>query len=143
MLIGNSTNSVVQYTRRDICILAKVLQCFTLFVYKFGCWINKLIRLYSKNTSSENYFERKMEVAQKRIPRAISFGKRYESMIDSLVKHNVFTVFELYMIEIVEEFSKQVRAEAPFNYFEKPTATKTALLAIERKGFFVRLMLER
>ena len=46
---------------------------------------------------------KKIENAQRRILRAIFFKKKFDSLRDILLDNKIFTVYELYTLEIVKE----------------------------------------
>ena len=52
---------------------------------------------------------KKIENARRRILRAIFFKKKFDSLRDILLDDIIFTVFQLYTLEIVEELFKQLR----------------------------------
>ena len=66
-------------------------------------------------------------------------------MNDISVEHKILTVFELHIVEIVNELFKQIRTVAPVTYFENPSTTKEQTIARDgvKKANFARLTPER
>ena len=51
----------------------------------------------------------KIERAQRRILRAIFFKKKIDSMVNVLADHKIFNVFELFIVEVIQDLFKQIR----------------------------------
>ena len=51
-----------------------------------------------------------IEKAQRRIIRAIFFKKPQNSFCEILTKYNIFNIYELYIIEVVNEVLKQLKS---------------------------------
>ena len=76
---------------------------------------------------------KKIENAQRRILRAIFFKKKFDSLRDN----KIFTVYELYTLEIVKELFKQLRNESAVQYLEIPSVTDAIMTTRWRaKGLF-------
>ena len=58
----------------------------------------------------------KIEMAQRRITRAIFFKKKVDSITDVLREKGILTVYELYFAELLKELFRQLRSEAPNTY---------------------------
>ena len=54
----------------------------------------------------------KIEIAQRRIIRAIFSRKKYETLSDILQVNNLYTVFELYIVEVLKEIFKELWGES-------------------------------
>ena len=48
---------------------------------------------------------------ERRILRAIFFKKKFDSMVNVLADHKILNVFELFMVEVIQELFKQIRKE--------------------------------
>ena len=80
---------------------------------------------------------KKIENAQRRILRAIFFKKKFDSLRDILLDNKIFTVYELYTLEIVKELFKQLRNVSPVQYLEMPNVTHAIMTTRWRaKGLF-------
>ena len=66
---------------------------------------------------------KKIENAQRRILRAIFYKKKFDSLRDILLDNKIFTVYELYTLEIVKELFEQVRNETAVHYLEIQNVT--------------------
>ena len=60
----------------------------------------------------------KIENAQRRIIRAIFFRKNFETLSDILEVNNLYTVFELYIVEVLKELFKELRGESPMRLLQ-------------------------
>ena len=58
---------------------------------------------------------RKIECAQRRTLRAIFFSKKIDSMVNILADHKILKVFEIFMVELIQELFKQIRKESSLN----------------------------
>ena len=58
----------------------------------------------------------KIEKTQRRILRAIFFKKKFDSLHDLLRRNEILTVFELFVLENIKEFFRQLRTEAPKSF---------------------------
>ena len=58
----------------------------------------------------------KIELAQRRIMKAIFFKKKMNSITDVLREKGILTVYELYLAELLKELFRQLRSEAPNTY---------------------------
>ena len=58
----------------------------------------------------------KIEMAQRRIRRAIFFKEKMESITDVLREKGILTVYELYFAELLKELFRQLRSEPPNTY---------------------------
>ena len=76
---------------------AKSVICYGLSVYGISAKTN----LKKKSKLSEKNFE------------SIFFRKKLDSLADILVENKIFTVSELYIIEMIKEFFKQLRCGVP------------------------------
>ena len=59
---------------------------------------------------------RKIEMAQRRILRAIFFKRKYDSLVNVLQKNNILSVFELYLVELIKELFKQFQNKSPTSF---------------------------
>ena len=57
-----------------------------------------------------------IEKAQRRILRAIFYKKRCDSLQNIYERHNILTVHELYVVELVRELFRQLRGKSPFDF---------------------------
>ena len=65
-----------------------------------------------------------IEMAQRRIIRAIFFRKKYDSIKDIFERKQILTVFELYVNEIFREVFYQLRSESPVIFLNKGFVNK-------------------
>ena len=80
---------------------------------------------------------KKIENAQRRILRAIFFKNKFDSLRDILLDNKIFTVYELYTLEIVKELFKQLRNESAVQYLEIPNVSDAIMTTRWRaKGLF-------
>ena len=63
-------------------------------------------------------------MAQRRILRAMFFGKKYESLQDIFIRKQISTAFELYVREISREFSSQLLSGSPVTFLSKGYVNK-------------------
>ena len=61
----------------------------------------------------------KIEMAQRRIMRAIFFKKKMDSITDVVRENGILTVYELYLAELLKELFKQLRSEPPILIYRK------------------------
>ena len=61
----------------------------------------------------------KIEMAQRRIMRAIFFKKKIDSITDVLREKGILTVYELYRAELSKELFRQLRSEALIPIYRK------------------------
>ena len=54
----------------------------------------------------------KIESALRRILRAIGLKKKRDLMVNVLADHKILNVFELFMVEVIQELFKQIRKES-------------------------------
>ena len=57
-----------------------------------------------------------IDKAQRRIIRAIFFKKSQNSLCEILTKYNIFNIYELYIIEVVNEVLKQLKSNSRCAY---------------------------
>ena len=73
----------------------------------------------------------KIEMAQRRILRAIFFKKKMHSITDVLREKGILTVYELYFAEFLKKLFRQLRSEAPKTYI--PESLERNLLIREER----------
>ena len=61
----------------------------------------------------------KIEMAQRRINRAIFFKKKMDSITDVLREKGISTACELYFAELLKELFRQLWSEAPIPFYRK------------------------
>ena len=100
---------------------AKSVICYGLLIYGTG----------AKNNL------KKIEMAQRRILRAIFFKKKYDSLENILGQNKIFTVFELYLVELVKELFRQLQSQSPTNFLPEMNsiAVKKHVTRSKMKGF--------
>ena len=76
----------------------------------------------------------KIQMAQRRIMKAVSFKKKMDSITDVLREKGVLTVYELYFAELLEEFFRQLRSEAPKIYLRETLENDSTDTRGETKG---------
>ena len=55
----------------------------------------------------------KIEAVQRLVLRAIFFKKKFDSLESVFAENKVLTVFELFLVETLKEFSRQLKCESP------------------------------
>ena len=86
-------------------------RCLLMFYDSFAKSVITYGLLVYGNTSKQNL--EKIDRVQRKIIRAIFFRKKYESLGLTLIDNKIYTVYELYVIELVKELFKQIRSESP------------------------------
>ena len=76
----------------------------------------------------------RMEIAQRRIVRAIFFKKQMDSITDVLREKEILTAYELYFAELLKELFRQLLSEAPNNYLAKTFKINSAVTRGKTKG---------
>ena len=61
----------------------------------------------------------RIELAQRRIIRAIFFKRKYDSLQEIIHKHRIFTVFELFVVEVFNEVFRQLTSKSPLSCFHE------------------------
>ena len=89
-------------------------RCLLMFYDSFAKSVITYGLLVYGNTSKQNL--EKIDRVQRKIIRAIFFRKKYESLGLTLIDNKIYTVYELYVIELVKELFKQIRSESPLQY---------------------------
>ena len=77
----------------------------------------------------------KIECAQRRILRAIFFKKKFDSMVNVLADNKILNVFELFMVEVIQELFKQIRKESSLELSLTFTTGKSISTRRAVKGF--------
>ena len=86
-------------------------RCLLMFYDSFAKSVIIYGLLVYGNTSKQNL--EKIDRVQRKIIRAIFFRKKYESLGLTLIDNKIYTVYELYVIELVKELFKQISSESP------------------------------
>ena len=60
----------------------------------------------------------KIEIAQRRNIRAKFFREKNETLSDILEVNNLYTVFELYIVEVLKKLFKELRGESPLRLLQ-------------------------
>ena len=98
---------------------AKSVTCYGLLVYGSAAKTNL----------------QKIECAQRRILRAIFFKKKFDSMVNLLADNKILNLFELLMVEVIQELFKQIRKESYLELSLTFTTGKPISTRREVKGF--------
>ena len=76
----------------------------------------------------------KIEMAQRRIMRAIFFKKKMDSITDVLREKGILTVYGLYLAELLKELFRQLRSEAPITYLPETLESNSTNTRGKTKG---------
>ena len=76
----------------------------------------------------------KIEMAQRRIIRAIFFKNKMDSITDVLREKGILTVYELYFAELLKELFRQLRSEAPNTYLPETLKSNSTDTRGKTKG---------
>ena len=81
-------------------------KCFILFLQLVGkkCYLFWFIDL---RCSKKEEKLGKVEMTQRRILRVIFFKRKYYSLVDTLQHNQILSVFELYLVELIEKLFRQ------------------------------------
>ena len=77
----------------------------------------------------------KIECAQRRILRPFFFKKKFDSMVNVLADNKILNVFELFMVEVIQELFKQIRKESSLELSLTFTTGKSISTRRAVKGF--------
>ena len=75
-----------------------------------------------------------IEMAQRRIMRAIFVKKKMDSITDVLREKGILTVYELYLAELLKELFRQLRLEAPNTYLPETLESNSTKTRGKTKG---------
>ena len=107
--------------------LTKKLNKFCRLTYKmyqrnfllqfYHAYVTSMIKygLLNYGSTRKTHLEN-IDKAQRRIIRAIFFKKPQNSLCEILTKYNIFNIYELYIIEVVNEVLRQLKSNSPCAY---------------------------
>ena len=81
----------------------------------------------------------KIEMAQRRLMRAIFFKKKMDSITDVLGEKGILTVYKLYFAELLKELFRQVWPEAPNTYLPETLKSNSTDTRGKTKGLLLSI----
>ena len=93
------------------------VKCLLTFYESYAKSVSTYGLLFYGSACKSNLEE--IEMAQRRIIRAIFFRKMYENLQDNFIRKQILTVFELYVNENFREVFSQSRSESPVTLLKR------------------------